>query len=685
MQSLIILFVLIISVAMNFTQNLVNKYNVLDCTKAVWSKELTESQVLVITRPQFAKLHNSILRDLSNSSEEKLSKFSWNDGLYNLFRAVHNKYMGIVINTINKYNMDIENEHSFKNITYNLFLYDKESKNTTDILKQLIKELTALRSYTFWNPHSKFTVSVIQEKQIIPARTLVKLLVCEMSKHFLINTIIIISVDQNSLENVDEFQITNKERLVGIYTWFPFKNPKFSSNDEEIVLLDIWQTNKFVRGKQFFPYKLKTNLRGLTIRAITAFPQPTVVDSVEKVHSNGSDTKKIIFKGGIGMVTLNTVAEAMNFTLEYLDPTQANWGTWEGIMRLIYSRKVDLVFGGASIIIHWLRVADFTIPFHFGGIVWWVPCAQSFPRWKSIIRVFSPNLWLLGLFSIIVAGIVMRLLANKHLKTTNLEWRLYQNVANCMLNSWAVLLSIGVSEMPRTKTLRMFFIAWVTYCLAVNTVFQTFLTSYLINPGLEHQISNVEEMINSDLKFGVRDQIVEGYIKGLQDKKSLEISKKMFTIKIEDALKRVAYKRDISFAEGENLITNLRINYVDENGKHAICMIRETLTTFNIAYFFPKGSPLTEIFSKVLRRLFEANFTGVWIKSANDIKILKAVYRSRLKSKDDDEDEYCALGISHLQGAFYLLVVGYGITFMVFVSEISFHIYVPKLHDFLNK
>ncbi|PSN38750.1 hypothetical protein C0J52_16957 [Blattella germanica] len=62
---------------------------------------------------------------------------------------------------------------------------------------------------------------------------------------------------------------------------------------------------------------------------------------------------------------------------------------------------------------------------------WFMPFVQQFPRWTSIMRVFKLSLWL----------------------------------------------------------------AWVLYCWAVTKVYQTSLTSYIVNSGLQKQLSSEQEML----------------------------------------------------------------------------------------------------------------------------------------------------------------------------------------------
>lgn len=75
------------------------------------------------------------------------------------------------------------------------------------------------------------------------------------------------------------------------------------------------------------------------------------------------------------------------------------------------------------------------------------------------------------------------------------------------------MLGVSVTEMPRTTWLRLVFLLWLFYRLHINTVYFTSLTTFLIWPGFEHQIQNVEELVESDVQYGFH----EGYDKYFND------------------------------------------------------------------------------------------------------------------------------------------------------------------------
>ena len=77
----------------------------------------------------------------------------------------------------------------------------------------------------------------------------------------------------------------------------------------------------------------------------------------------------------------------------------------------------------------------------------------------------------------------------------------YRNFSYSCYTIWAVVTSVSVPEMPRTTKLRIFFFMWTCYCLVISTVFQSFFTSYLIDPGVLNQISSTEELYSKNFSL----------------------------------------------------------------------------------------------------------------------------------------------------------------------------------------
>ena len=83
-------------------------------------------------------------------------------------------------------------------------------------------------------------------------------------------------------------------------------------------------------------------------------------------------------------------------------------------------------------------------------------------------------------------------------KFGNMEHKTFKIFVKAITNVWAVTIGVSVSVMPCTIPLRLFFFfffSWICYNLAINTVFQAYLTTFLIDPGFEESITITEEIL----------------------------------------------------------------------------------------------------------------------------------------------------------------------------------------------
>ena len=108
------------------------------------------------------------------------------------------------------------------------------------------------------------------------------------------------------------------------------------------------------------------------------------------------------------------------------------------------------------------------------------------------------ELWLVLIISIVNAAISTTLVGRYSCTS---EWQKYKTLTSSLTKVWAVILGVSVSTMPRTRSLRSLFLAWVCFFVAFSTVFQAFLTSFLIDYGYKPPIENMDELFGSGIKL----------------------------------------------------------------------------------------------------------------------------------------------------------------------------------------
>ena len=108
------------------------------------------------------------------------------------------------------------------------------------------------------------------------------------------------------------------------------------------------------------------------------------------------------------------------------------------------------------------------------------------------------ELWVVRIISIVFAAISTTILGRYSCTS---EWQGYKTLTSSLTNIWAVILGVALSTMPRAPSLRLLFFAWVCFSLAFNTVFQAFLTTFLIDSGYKTPIQILDELFASGIKL----------------------------------------------------------------------------------------------------------------------------------------------------------------------------------------
>jgi hypothetical protein len=235
---------------------------------------------------------------------------------------------------------------------------------------------------------------------------------------------------------------------------------------------------------------------------------------------------------------------------------------------------------------------------------------------------------------------------------------------------------VSVNTQPRSAPLRLFFFCWVWYSVAISTVFQAYLTTFLTEPGYEEPIRTVKQMVKSERKFGFIDEY-EVFFHNVPNSVDSAILKN--AVRCPDrgtSLKWAANYQNMSVVFDS---VNIKIcrdmgKLTDENNRPLLCELEDGgIASVNLVLLVIKGSPLLKFINDIIEHIIESdilthikkryfrkeNFVSIWDGFASD-------------------DTYTVFGIRHLQTAFYFLILCYVLAFSCFAIEIMWHRYVSQ-------
>lgn len=239
----------------------------------------------------------------------------------------------------------------------------------------------------------------------------------------------------------------------------------------------------------------------------------------------------------------------------------------------------------------------------------------------------------------------------------------YASLSKCLLNSWATVLEEPASSNPlNVAAVRALFLVWVLYCWAINTVYQAYLTSFLIVPGLQHQLASEDAILNSGIEYGVATHAL-GMYPWLGERRYRHMK---YFDHPESVADTVTNGKLAFLGAGFSMEYLIGVKYMDADGRPRICDIEDDLAAGIVTIFVPKGFPFKAKYDKVLSCFAQAGLVNFWWENLK--------YEVTLEKAGDSNllpGEYVALRMEHMQSAFYFLLLGYALSVMSLLLELS--------------
>jgi ionotropic kainate glutamate receptor 3/ionotropic kainate glutamate receptor 5 len=542
-----------------------------------------------------------------------------------------------------------------------------------DVVEDIREQITKLKANRDWNPRARFLI-LLKQRDVFTEDSL-KIssedIFTELWKFRVVNVVILTRALKTRLGEAD----TGRKILpvLEAFTWFPYRTSASCGEVRDAVPLDRWipeGNGHFLYNNSLYPRKIPKDFRGCPLR-VSAFEYPPVMMGM-KEKENG----KFEYEEGIEMRLLLQMARRTNMSISYRPPPADNgyWGndfgngSWSGLSGEIIRGYSDIALDNFWYRCHLINDMECLVPHFMDSARWFVPCAKHYPRWTSITRVFEAYLWLGFLVSYIIVALFMWLVVKISHKIpysdTNNE--AYASLVECFLNFWAVILGESASNNPpQVFSIRFVFLMWVLYCWAFNTVYQTFLTSYLVDSGLQSQISSEEELLNSGMPYGVHKVLIVP----IPHLASSHYPRRIDCVTFEYCQDRAAFKGDLAFVfSALNMEYVIAKRYMDGNGKPLICIFDEVISNQIISLPVPKGLPMMDELNNVIQDVIEAGLLEQWLKNIE--------YTATLASARNfiaPAGEYTKLTLEHLQSPFYFLFLGYALSVIAFITEFISH------------
>lgn len=489
-----------------------------------------------------------------------------------------------------------------------------------DTIQQWQNWLSKIYHHWNWNPAAKF--SAIFKEDVINMTEVFK--ICW-------------------LYNLVDFNLHYDNK---VYTYFPYNSSNCTINFNAVKIHTCGE-----EIKNIFPNKIPKTLNGCEIKLLGNTIPPYVIN----VLANRNNPNK----AGFETTMLHTISKKLNFTDTYIKHTFKIWGnrlpngTYTDMFSALIDKSADLMFGMADITLDSVELDTVTLHIH-DELIWWVPIAGQEPVWRNFLKIYKPFMWLSVLLAVILNSSIWWIISK--ILTQNKF-----NFINSLLITICSFLQLTVVP-PSSASLRCLFIFWVAFTLILATAYQSQLISILTQPRYEHQISSIEELINSKLKFGFYTPVSSFYTNPNSSIESYIYNNYIACPLTEECLNRSAFKRDFAVAKNKRQTYYLMKKYYSYPDGRPMLFGFGNGMKIRPRVIVQRGYPLLKLFNPLIVRLKESGIINYW-----DYEFTHA-------RKVPVKSVHFPLTISHLQYGF--LSLGFGLCFsvLVFFGEVLWNL-----------
>lgn len=509
-------------------------------------------------------------------------------------------------------------------------------------LETVTHTITHLLRIPFWHPDGSYILMVLNPVNRKELKEKILDFMLYLWRQRVTKTILIIT-DDPSRENYK------------IFKWLPYANGRCGNDQNEITFVGL--CNNETKTFQIFENRVPKNLNNCPVRIIT---------HMWPVHVFPMDVNRQELEG-IEINLLKTIARQANIRLEFkiFDEEEA-WGqvlpdkTTTGMLNVLTREEADLAIGG-----YWpsrsrLAMFDMSSHYFYDEIKFVIHTAKFAQKWKSLTTIFEMDTWIMLVSAYIFITLTMHFIV---LHTRKMS---YTNKAITMtaMNLWGPIFMAPVNFAIRRFKLRIFFIMWVFSNFFLNASYQTSLTSVLVNPSFEHQISTLNELVNADYNFMLNTPVL-GFLETWDgDIFNTMLKRSTKCVPTLNCLLKVAERTDYATLIPKSYFVYESWRFKDKHRRSIMYVFPRKLMFYISVMYMTKGYPLKSRINELIVRTTEAGLVRRWLQN---IYLKKKLY-DHIEEDEDPEP----LTTQHLYGIFMIAVIGWTVGVIFLLGEFMY-------------
>ncbi|XP_066993966.2 probable glutamate receptor [Anabrus simplex] len=430
------------------------------------------------------------------------------------------------------------------------------------------------------------------------------------------------------------------------------------------IILDKWNPKTgFENYSCLYPDKI-SDLQGKElILASFNYPPYTIVN----------ETADPPVYAGTEFNVIREYMRAHNFTWRLVSDDEL-WGVvWEngsgnGLSGFISEDRADIAFGSMYLWHHEFQFFDFTTPYYRTAVTCLAPKPHLLPSWMVPLLPFTKSMWLAVGISLLISVATLYGLG----RTIGSKPGRFTSWSECCLLALGMLVMQVPSEDHRLP-LRYFVCCLLVVFLLLSSSYSGGLSSVLTVPRFEPPIDTVEDLALRDMPWAANHEAWVFSIKEATEPYLQRIVHNFHVLSDDDLAIR-ATQGDLAVGverlNGGNFALG---SYLGEEAVATLRLMSEDLYWGSVAMIARKGSPFMPSLNNMLGRLVDS---GIPLHLEGEV--VRQFLSQRLQlgvqiSAVTENTGPTLLSMSHVQGAFTLLVLGLVAALATFIGECLYH------------
>ncbi|GMR61230.1 hypothetical protein PMAYCL1PPCAC_31425, partial [Pristionchus mayeri] len=420
----------------------------------------------------------------------------------------------------------------------------------------------------------------------------------------------------------------------------------------------------------------KDDLMGRTLRLVVPKIEPPYVNYV-----NFSDAEVIKRGYGPGVVIeiLKEMQNRLNLTYEVVPFNESQWGAlengnWTGAFGMMYRKEADILVGGAIMQYDRGLITDLTFPFQYAPTAMLIRSPEKFNdnTWLIVTAPFSWEVWMLIGISILASGVILYVLVRFLTCANEVQFSMVESI-------WvffAISVQQGLPVQPRSWSCRIMISLWWLASITIMAMFTGSLVALFAVDKTSLPFYNFNQLVSL---------VQRGYWRIVMDGTTTTRTN-MIRESESPVYKTLWYEmsvnRKVTYVKG----TEAGVEYILANGNNVLLgpedslkfwatvdcrlyKLDEGILPTYLSIPFAKDSDYSTYASNLIRDMVERGFVEKWIHDYTSFMATKKG-GNKCSTTTKAADKY--LDLSKAQGAFWVLIGGFGIGASLFMAELVY-------------